>query len=196
MIVPAALCVVVTARPWRRLGALAVCFLIPVGAYLGWFGASHGEPGFTTFSGAFLYGRVADFASCQGLTCPATNGRSARLSRPRSATPTSTPGIRGRRSGRSGRRRGCRGTRWRATSACGSFGTSHWPTPRRRDGTSCTGSRRCAGPGRSAIRRRTCSSTPTSSPTGRLTRRSERSAMRRRPSAAAREFPPPVPAAL
>jgi 4-amino-4-deoxy-L-arabinose transferase-like glycosyltransferase len=70
MIVPAALYVVVTARPWRRLGALAGCFLIPVGAYLGWFGASHGEPGFTTFSGAFLYGRVADFASCQGLNLP------------------------------------------------------------------------------------------------------------------------------
>jgi 4-amino-4-deoxy-L-arabinose transferase-like glycosyltransferase len=70
MIVPAALYVVLTARPWRRLGALAGCFLIPVGAYLGWFGASHGEPGFTTFSGAFLYGRVADFASCQGLNLP------------------------------------------------------------------------------------------------------------------------------
>lgn len=36
--------------------------------YLGWFGASHAEPGFTSFSGAFLYGRVADFASCQGLS--------------------------------------------------------------------------------------------------------------------------------
>jgi hypothetical protein len=70
MIVPAALYVAVTGRPWRRLGALAGCFLIPVGAYLGWFGASHGEPGFTTFSGAFLYGRVADFASCQGLNLP------------------------------------------------------------------------------------------------------------------------------
>jgi 4-amino-4-deoxy-L-arabinose transferase-like glycosyltransferase len=70
MIVPAAVYVVVTARPWRRLAALAGCFLIPVGAYLGWSWASHGEPGFTTFSGAFLYGRVADFASCQGLNLP------------------------------------------------------------------------------------------------------------------------------
>jgi hypothetical protein len=70
MIIPAALYVVVTGRPGRRLGALAGCFLIPVGAYLGWFGASHPEPGFTTFSGAFLYGRVADFASCQGLNLP------------------------------------------------------------------------------------------------------------------------------
>ncbi len=39
--------------------------------YLGWFDASHGEWNFTTFSGAFLYGRVADFASCQGLNLPA-----------------------------------------------------------------------------------------------------------------------------
>ena len=70
MIVPAALYVAVSLRSWRRVGALAGCFLIPVGAYLGWFGASHPEPGFTTFSGAFLYGRVADFASCRGLNLP------------------------------------------------------------------------------------------------------------------------------
>jgi hypothetical protein len=70
MIVPAALYVAVSLRSWRRMGALAGCFLIPVGAYLGWFGATHPEPGFTTFSGAFLYGRVADFASCRGLNLP------------------------------------------------------------------------------------------------------------------------------
>jgi Dolichyl-phosphate-mannose-protein mannosyltransferase len=67
MIVPAALYL---ADSWRRLAALAGCFLIPVGVYLGWFGATHPEPGFTTVSGAFLYGRVADFASCQGLSLP------------------------------------------------------------------------------------------------------------------------------
>jgi len=75
MIVPAALYVLVTARPRRRLltrlAALTGCFLIPVIGYLGWFDASHGEWNFTTFSGAFLYGRVADFASCQGLNLPA-----------------------------------------------------------------------------------------------------------------------------
>jgi len=75
MIIPAALYVLVTVRPWRRrlirLVALGGCFLIPVAGYLGWFEASHGELSFTTFSGAFLYGRVADFASCTGLTMPA-----------------------------------------------------------------------------------------------------------------------------
>ena len=75
MIVPAVLYVLVAVRPRRRLltrlAALAGCFLIPVIGYLGWFDASHGEWNFTTFSGAFLYGRVADFASCQGLNLPA-----------------------------------------------------------------------------------------------------------------------------
>jgi 4-amino-4-deoxy-L-arabinose transferase-like glycosyltransferase len=74
MIIPAALYLAVTIRPWQRLASrLAVllgCFLIPVAGYLGWFEASHGQPNFTTFSGTFLYGRVADFASCQGLNLP------------------------------------------------------------------------------------------------------------------------------
>jgi Dolichyl-phosphate-mannose-protein mannosyltransferase len=74
MIVPAVVYVAVSVRPARQLArrtaALAGCFLIPVAGYLGWFGASHGELGFTTFSGAFVYGRVADFASCQGLYLP------------------------------------------------------------------------------------------------------------------------------
>jgi hypothetical protein len=74
MIVPAVLYVLVAVRPRRRtierLGALIGCFLIPVAGYLGWFDASHGQWSFTTFSGAFLYGRVADFASCSGLNLP------------------------------------------------------------------------------------------------------------------------------
>jgi hypothetical protein len=74
MIVPAVLYVAVAIRPGRRLvkrlAALVGCFLIPVAAYLGWFDASHGAPGFTSFDGAFLYGRVADFASCTGLNLP------------------------------------------------------------------------------------------------------------------------------
>jgi hypothetical protein len=75
MIVPAVLYVLVAVRPRRRLlirlGALVGCFAIPVAGYLGWFDASHGQLSFTTFSGAFLYGRVADFASCTGLSLPA-----------------------------------------------------------------------------------------------------------------------------
>jgi 4-amino-4-deoxy-L-arabinose transferase-like glycosyltransferase len=71
MIVPAAIYLVIATRSWRRLAALTAGFAIPVAAYLGWFDASHGHWNFTTFSGAFLYGRVADFADCTGLTLPA-----------------------------------------------------------------------------------------------------------------------------
>ncbi|MBV9206495.1 MAG: phospholipid carrier-dependent glycosyltransferase [Actinobacteria bacterium] len=74
MIVPAAGYLLLTVMPWRqrarRLAALAGCFFVPVAGYLGWFEASHGEWSFTSFSGAFLYGRVVDFASCQRLSLP------------------------------------------------------------------------------------------------------------------------------
>jgi len=71
MIIPAAIYLIIVTRSWRRLAALVGCFAIPVAAYLGWFDASRGQWGFTTFSGAFLYGRVADFADCTGLALPA-----------------------------------------------------------------------------------------------------------------------------
>jgi hypothetical protein len=74
MIIPAVLYLVLTIRPWRRaakrLAALIGCFVIPVAGYLGWFEASHGQWSFSSFGGTFLYGRVADFASCQGLNLP------------------------------------------------------------------------------------------------------------------------------
>ena len=74
MIVPAVIYLLVAIRPGKRLltsGAIMiVAFGIPVAGYLGWFYASHGKWNFTTFTGAFLYGRVADFADCTGLTLP------------------------------------------------------------------------------------------------------------------------------
>ena len=72
MIVPAALYVLLLrGRRLIRLAALTGCFLVPVVGYLGWFAAAHGQWNFTTFDGAFLYGRVADFADCRGLNLPA-----------------------------------------------------------------------------------------------------------------------------
>jgi 4-amino-4-deoxy-L-arabinose transferase-like glycosyltransferase len=72
MIVPAALYVLLLrGRRLIRLAALTGCFLVPVAGYLGWFAAAHGQFNFTTFDGAFLYGRVADFADCRGLNLPA-----------------------------------------------------------------------------------------------------------------------------
>lgn len=56
--------------PVQVLAALVLSFAIPVTGYLGWFYASHGKWNFTTFGGAFLYGRVADFADCTGLSLP------------------------------------------------------------------------------------------------------------------------------
>jgi len=71
MIVPAALYVLLLrGRRLVRLAALTGCFLVPVAGYLGWFAAAHGPWNFTTFDGAFLYGRVADFADCRGLNLP------------------------------------------------------------------------------------------------------------------------------
>ena len=71
MIVPAAGYLMITRLSVRTLAALVTCFAIPVAGYLGWFYASHGKWNFTTFGGAFAYGRVADFADCTGLTLPA-----------------------------------------------------------------------------------------------------------------------------
>ena len=72
MIVPAALYVLLLrGRRLIRLAVLTGCFLVPVVGYLGWFDAAHGHVNFTTFDGAFLYGRVADFADCSGLDLPA-----------------------------------------------------------------------------------------------------------------------------
>jgi Dolichyl-phosphate-mannose-protein mannosyltransferase len=71
MIVPAVIYLIVVTKSAKRVMALTACFLIPVAGYLGWFQATRGEWNFTTFSGAFLYGRVADFADCAGLTLPA-----------------------------------------------------------------------------------------------------------------------------
>jgi hypothetical protein len=70
MIIPAVIYLIVAKQSLKQLTALVVCFLIPVTAYIGWFDATRGQWNFTTFSGAFLYGRVADFADCTGLTLP------------------------------------------------------------------------------------------------------------------------------
>ena len=75
MIIPAAGYVAaITKQPARQrfkiLAALIAAFAVPVAGYLGWFDASHGKWNFSTFTGAFLYGRVADFADCAGLALP------------------------------------------------------------------------------------------------------------------------------
>jgi hypothetical protein len=61
-------------RPRRRLAAragrlLAGC-LIPVLGYLAWFAVWFHAFNFVTYSNQFMYGRIAQFAECQGLSLP------------------------------------------------------------------------------------------------------------------------------
>jgi 4-amino-4-deoxy-L-arabinose transferase-like glycosyltransferase len=49
---------------WRTAAAAAVAFLLPVGAYVGWYDAAHGQLAMSGHDGWFLYGRVATFAMC------------------------------------------------------------------------------------------------------------------------------------
>ncbi|MBV9794903.1 MAG: phospholipid carrier-dependent glycosyltransferase [Actinobacteria bacterium] len=75
LIVPALLYLALAVRPGRRLASRAAlvagCFLLPVLGYAGWYASAHGSFGLTGYNGTFLYGRVVDFADCQGLSLPA-----------------------------------------------------------------------------------------------------------------------------
>lgn len=59
----------------RRLGLLRLCclvlgFILPLVVYGAWFRAAEGNAGVTNRNGFFLYGRVASFASCEGVHVP------------------------------------------------------------------------------------------------------------------------------
>jgi len=54
---------------WRRLAALAVAAVVPIGAYMIWFHQSYGHYALTD-SGAFLYSRVSTFAECSKMNVP------------------------------------------------------------------------------------------------------------------------------
>lgn len=55
---------------WPAYVALAVTFLLPVGAYATWFQQEHGRFGMTGVDGIFLWGRTAAFADCDAHTPP------------------------------------------------------------------------------------------------------------------------------
>jgi hypothetical protein len=63
-----ALWLVVRRPGWLPALALTAALLVPVGAYAGWFSARHGSPGLTQYGGVYLYGRLAPFADCAGLS--------------------------------------------------------------------------------------------------------------------------------
>jgi hypothetical protein len=51
---------------WRRLGALVVAGIVPIGLYMAWFHQSNGKYALSE-SGAFLYSRVSTFAQCSKM---------------------------------------------------------------------------------------------------------------------------------
>jgi hypothetical protein len=55
---------------WRRLVALAVAGIVPIGAYALWFHGSYGQLALTDSSGPFLYSRVSTFAQCSTMNVP------------------------------------------------------------------------------------------------------------------------------
>jgi hypothetical protein len=56
---------------WRRLAALAVAGIVPIGAYAIWFHHTYGKYALTESSGVFLYSRVSTFAECAKIHPPA-----------------------------------------------------------------------------------------------------------------------------
>jgi hypothetical protein len=75
VIIPAAVYLVAAVRPWRRLAVraslLIAGFLLPVLGYLGWYQVSRGQFDFVSYNGEFMYGRMAQFIDCAGVSMPA-----------------------------------------------------------------------------------------------------------------------------
>ncbi|MGI8520102.1 MAG: hypothetical protein ACR2MC_05790 [Actinomycetota bacterium] len=55
---------------WLRVCCLSLGFVLPLVAYLTWFRVAEGSWGLTNRNGFILYGRVASFASCEGVEVP------------------------------------------------------------------------------------------------------------------------------
>jgi hypothetical protein len=55
---------------WRRLVALAVAGVVPIGLYMVWFHQSVGKYALSESSGSFLYSRVSTFAQCSKMNVP------------------------------------------------------------------------------------------------------------------------------
>jgi len=75
VIIPAVLYLVAVVRPRRRravmVGLLMAGFLPPVLGYLGWHQVWYGRFDFVDYDSQFMYGRIAQFADCTGVSMPA-----------------------------------------------------------------------------------------------------------------------------
>ena len=74
VMIPMLVYLAIVIRPWRRLAIraalmLAAC-LLPVLGYLIWFQMWFNTFNFVTYNSEFMYGRIAQFASCAGLSLP------------------------------------------------------------------------------------------------------------------------------
>jgi hypothetical protein len=67
LFVVALLAMLVSRVGWRRLGALLIAGIVPIGAYMLWFHASYGQYALSESSGTFLYSRVSTFAECDKI---------------------------------------------------------------------------------------------------------------------------------
>jgi hypothetical protein len=56
---------------WRRLLALAVAGIVPIGLYMVWFHQGTGKYALSESQGSFLYSRVSTFAECSKMNVPA-----------------------------------------------------------------------------------------------------------------------------
>lgn len=71
LIVPVVAYLVVRRVGVRRLASVATPVIVLLGAYAGWYQASHGKLALHDFEGYFLAGRVSPFADCRDLPLPA-----------------------------------------------------------------------------------------------------------------------------
>jgi hypothetical protein len=75
LVIPAVLYVLLAARGWRvRVASAAIvaaCFVLPVAGYATLYHHSSGKFGISHVGGNTLYGRVATFADCSGVSMPA-----------------------------------------------------------------------------------------------------------------------------
>lgn len=70
LIGPVLLFAVIRRFGWLRVCCLTLGFVLPVVTYGTWFRVAEGSWGLTNRNGFILYGRVASFASCEGVEVP------------------------------------------------------------------------------------------------------------------------------
>jgi Dolichyl-phosphate-mannose-protein mannosyltransferase len=74
VMIPMLVYVVIAIRPWRRAairaGLMLAGCVLPVLGYLIWFQMWFNTFNFVTYNSEFMYGRIAQFAECTGLSLP------------------------------------------------------------------------------------------------------------------------------